>query len=292
MPSAHFTQVTTSQLREKIKALNEHSFDQENPLVQEKEKLKLHIQEMQGKISEHQKSMFSVQEEYERIKVESRSLQEQVDSLSSQLSYKDREICSLKEELELHVEQNGKGCTETVKTVSEQKENELGVIRRELENARLQEGVMKAEMKAQHKQTEVALAQVKRDLDYYKKAFEGKHLELEETVAPQVELNELQGSVCKSDVERSQTAAQDDVLMMQNKIQSLEQERSSRLEELQATQQQNTKHAKQLANLKDHLLEVISAIVLEMASLSSYYMHRFRTSMQRKLLKLIKGRAP
>lgn len=251
---------------------------------------------MQEKISEHQKSMCSVQEQYEGIKEESRSLQEQVDGLSCQLSQKDREISSLKEELEVHIEklrQEGdhnkdprfKEIVRTMERKAEQRENELAVVRKDLDDVRLREEIMKAkcsQMEAtlsQHKETgisEVALAQVKSDLN---QAFEGKRSELEEAVASQTRLNEeitlLKGTLGESQEVGKEKAVEGnkslhaDMLVLQTKVQSMEEEKSSRSEEFQALQQQNTKYTKQLVNLKDHLIEVVSAH-LEMVVLNSY----------------------
>lgn len=134
---------------------------QEDSLLQEKEKLKLHIEEMQDKISEHQRSMCSVQAEYEKIKEESIYLHQQVGTLSCQLSEKDREINTLKE-LGVHQESLG-GNGRTVEEVGGENKSSLYMIR------------------------------------------------------------------------------------------STEEERESRIQTLQ---QENTKYAKQLANLKDHLIEV------------------------------------
>lgn len=195
---------------------------QEDSLHQEKHKVQLCIQEMQKKISEHQRSMCSVQAQYENIKEESRLLHQQMGFLSCQLSEKDREITTLKDALGMH--------------------QESGV----------QEDI-------------VSLAQVKSDLDYYKQAFEGKRLELQEAVASQMRLTEditsLKQSFGKTSISQKAVGSESkrEFLVLDNTIKSTEEERESRIESLQ---QENSKYARQLAKLKDHLMEVCISPVM------------------------------
>jgi chromosome segregation ATPase len=302
------SQAVSLQLRDENKVLKEQSL-QENSSIHEQEKLKFHIQEMERRISDHHSSMQSVQEDHERVREESRALQEQVDTLSSELSLKDREISSLKGELEAHLTQAGDPHTGESVTREEQNGLELAVVRRELEGAQLQNealGARCSELESTLSQcrqanvSEVAMAQVKSDLDYYKQAFEGKEKELEGAIASHSRIMEemavlkgtLQGrQAAASDTERVVKSVQADKLALQNKVQSLEEAEGVRLGELQALQQQNAKYTKQLSNLKDHLIEVAFALSLEMLTLSDSFC-RFRTSKQRKRLKLMEGKQP
>ena len=75
------------------------NFPQGHLLTQEKERVKVHLNEMQVKISDQQSSIAVLQEEYEKAKAESKNLQEQVSVLSGQLLEKEREISNLKREI-------------------------------------------------------------------------------------------------------------------------------------------------------------------------------------------------
>lgn len=62
------------------------------------------LKEMHVRILDHQNSMSNLQQEHEKAKRESQSLQEQLTALSGQLSKKETEIGHLKQELELQEE--------------------------------------------------------------------------------------------------------------------------------------------------------------------------------------------
>lgn len=246
--------------------------------------MQLHLNEMHTKIQDHQTNMSSLQREHEKSKEELRQLQAQIDTLSSQLSEKDREIGNLKVELELH----------------EEKAHHSGVSGGQLkevvgEMVRGEEG-KEHDSTGGSVQLESMLAQVKGDLNSYKQQLEAAKAELSEAVAAksnlvglltarEQEVESLTEIVQKNehtDVESKavtsklhadkeevikkletltseKASLEATVLMLEAKIRRMEEEGKdvrNTDERLKALEQENVKCTKQLVNLKAHLIEV------------------------------------
>lgn len=332
-----FIQASTSQLTAEIKSLNDEHLQeksrQEHSLGQEREKLRLHLNEMQARILDHQNSMSSLQEEYEKTKGESKSLQEQLSTLSSQLCEKEKEVNTLKEELVLHEDKlhgaagsNGEQVPqfeEMVRRLEEkgkEGDRELAAVRAELERTKLQEETLRAKcsqmeislaknskdhdtsMGSSELETtltlvkgdlnsdlETTLTQVRGDLNSCKLAIERKKVELSDAVTAQSnltallevreeEIKSLRGTleeakalISKLRLDKEEAVKQEEALRMANtslkadmstlesKLQSVEGEGGllkKKDDRVQAVELENAKCTKQLANLKNHLIEV------------------------------------
>lgn len=254
------------------KSLHDQQVLQEQLLNQEKEKLKQQIHEMQAKISNHQSNRTSIQAECEKIKEDSRSLRDLIDTLSSELCEKDREINSLKEELELHGDKfqqdaDFRQIIRRMEEKAEQREKELVLARKQLESIILQSSQMEA-IKESATTDDAIPVQLRSDLQ----AFEGNSLEAMSTqsrLKEEIELLKASqgvGNQPKLEVDKEKAieelvvenmSLKAGILALESKVQSTEKDR---LEELRAVRLENTKCTKQLANMKAHLIEVLAII--------------------------------
>ena len=269
---------------------------QEHLLNQEKENLKIHLNEMQERILDHQKNMSTLQEAHQKCKQESKSLQGQVDILTNQLSEKDREISTLKGKQQDERYNRDQG-DKLLKEVVEEKARELKdlvIVGEELEIQEEAQMVKCSQMQDKNSATEIGsnlsstdmetlLAQVKGELNYYKKVFDDKTIELNKAVTERSNIEALlsvKENEIKSLVDTLESCKQNEIQnkAIIGKLQADKDEAVKVLETLQteavslrgmedkeimkkeerflAIQQENIKYSKQLANLKTHLIDV------------------------------------
>lgn len=249
-----------------MKTLNEQlSRDracQENSLSKEKEKLELLISKMEAKIVCQQSNTSALQVQQEKIKEEAKCLQEQVDNLLSELRDKEGEIKTLKGELKVHEqptvsmesEDRRHEVIRKLEDQARQQEEELASITKELEDTKFQEGILRTKCSQmetrlfQHsEECSTPLAQV--DLD-------GK-LQLSEAMAVQSETSTQYSN--QLDIENVSLKAA--IVTLEKKVQDMEEDGESKHQSFQTILQENAKCSKQLAKLKDHLIEVHMHVV-------------------------------
>ena len=282
---------------------------------------------MQIRILDHQKSMSVLQLEHERAKEESKHLQEQLTSLSDQLSRKEVEVSTLRQESgaqEEKVQQNTSNGQQSLPHLEEvlrqtqerleRGERELFELRQELERSAGREDALKTKcsqlehnLSETHRQgagdgkLQAVLTQVNEELKHCKQALEKKDLELQEASTAQ---SNLAGALSARDEEiktlgravqdfKQANASQKSVMdklggereereervrslevangslnteltRLRARLQEMEREKEQGREgdgKLQALQQENAKCSRQLANLRNHLMEVCTVCV-------------------------------
>lgn len=264
----------------------------EQLLSQEKDKLKQHLSDMQAKIQEHRSSISALQEQHKRAKDESLLLQEQIETLSSQVTKKDKEIGFLKAELDDKVQQDTCGGEEgddsVIRKARKKVERELAALREELLQSKREEESLKAkcsqmeisfsEERENGAEIEAQLTQVKADLDYYRTAFDGKASELSQAIEARTNLTRLLAAKeedirsLKSNLETQQkfdekdqdmeslrrtvAALKEKESVLEVKLQTVEKERFVQKEENQKLCDNLQEYSKQLSNLKAHLVKV------------------------------------
>lgn len=269
--------------------LNQEKLSQDHLLKEEKEK---HLNEMQAKIVEHQNSISIMQCSHQKAEKEFSQLQQQVETLTSQLHNKDREIDVLKEELQLQEERSGimedENLKEMLKKYKEKTNivvKELAIVKEELHQSKIEEEALRvkySQMEANtgnfRPSTEVETSRTNFKGLLSAKESEIKSLtdSMERTkrehkvaidrmladnreVTKQLELLRLESATIK---------ASNSVL--EEKLQALEEERAAMTKEDQRLQQENMKHSKQLGNLRAHLIEVNGPMHIRTCGIISY----------------------
>ena len=238
-----------------MKTLNEQlSQDracQENSLSLEKDKLQLLINKMETKIACQQTNSSALQVQQEKIKEESKCLQEQVDTLLSQLQDKEGEISTLKGELKVHDVSVDSKHIRRLEDLAKQQEEELADINKKLEVTKLQEGILRTKCSqmeirlSQHsEECSTPLAQVDSGLD--------DKLQL---VEAQSDMS-IQSSNQVQTLDIENVSLKATIVTLEKKVQDMEEDEKSKHQSFQTLLKENAKCSKQLAQLKDHLIEV------------------------------------
>lgn len=290
-----------TQLKAEVKSLRDQSLHeksiQEHSLNREKEKMKQQLSEMQVRILDHQNSMSALQQEHEQAKDESRSLQEQLSILSTQLCQKDKEISGLRGELELYegkLQQNPSDSYEQVAQIEEleektkERQRELAVTTKELEHVKMQEQSLKT--KCSQLETEFTILQSNREtmeslvsndytqtMDRKLEQSEASIKSLQQTLkeSRQAEINnktvinqlyadKKEAAMECEALKMANASLKSELVVLETKLHDVEEERrqlKSEGEQLLILQQENAKFSKQLANLRSHLLEVRNYVV-------------------------------